>query len=54
MGVMVVRRVAARATVRMEISMMRDGNGFWLRGCKGKTVRAWRECPHLGIEIWGT
>ena len=20
----------------------------------GKTVRAWRECPHLRIEIWGT
>jgi hypothetical protein len=29
-------------------------NAWWdFSGRGGKTVRAWRECPHLRIEIWG-
>ena len=29
--------------------------GFdFMYGPPAKTVRAWRECPHLRIEIWGT
>jgi hypothetical protein len=39
MGVVVVRRVAVKAAARMEISMMRDGNGFELR---------WRELVRFG------
>jgi hypothetical protein len=43
---MVVKRVAARATVRMEISMMGNGSGFWLRGCEYKF--GW---PRLAFDV---
>jgi hypothetical protein len=40
---MVAKRAAVRAAARMEISMMGNGIGFWLRGCEwwGGPINNW-------------